>query len=132
MWKKITEFCNHERYQVISVALCLVIIVTGLCCESQTTSIIDPTKKITRAQLNAELEKMAIDLDQRYAELDKQDELKAVLYEHLMLWTTTGTFNPTALVPLLASLLGVGAITDNVRKRITIKKMNNAGPSNTT
>lgn len=127
MIQKILKFLNHERYQVIAVIVCLVIIITGLCCESQTRSITNPAQKVTRAQLNAELDKMLIDIDQRYADLDRQDELKAVLYEHLMLWSAAGTFNPAALVPLLASVLGVGAIADNVRKRRDIKRLNGTG-----
>lgn len=124
MYKKITAFLNHERYQVISLLICIAIVVTGLCCESQTRSITDPTQKVTRSQLNAELDKMLIDIDQRYADLDKQDELKSLLYEHVMLWSTTGVFNPAAVIPLAAGILGVGAVADNVRKRRDIKKLN--------
>lgn len=122
---KFWKFLNHERYQMLAVLTCLVIIFAGFCCESQTTSIQKPPTKVTRAELNAEVDKMLIDIDQRYAELDRQDEFKALLYEHLMLWSTTGTFNPAALVPLLASVLGIGAIADNVRKRRDIKSLSN-------
>lgn len=127
MLQKILTFLNHERYQVICLVVCLAIIVTGLCCESQTTSIVDPGRKVTRSELKAELDKLLIDVDLRYADLDKQDELKALIYEHTMLWSMTGTFNPSALVPLLASVLGVGAVVDNVRKRKDLKALTNAG-----
>lgn len=124
MWRKIRKFLNHERYQMIAVVVCLVIVISGVCCESKTRSLKDPTQKVTRTELSAELDKLLIDVDQRFKDLDRQDELKSVLYEHLMLWSATGTFNPAALVPLLASVLGVGALADNVRKRRDIKKLN--------
>jgi len=123
--KKILNFLNHERYQVAAVIVCLVIVFAGLCCESQTRSLLDPAQKVSRAELRVEIDAFIANAEMRYADLDRQDELKSLLYEHLMLWSATGTFNPAALVPLLASVLGVGAIADNVRKRRDIKKLNN-------
>jgi len=130
MTQKILDFLNHERYQVIAVVVCLLIIFGGLCCESKTRSLKDPTQKVTRDELQIEVNTFIAKAELRFKDLDRQDELKSLLYEHLMLWSTTGTFNPSALIPLLASVLGVGAVADNVRKRLVIKKLNNAGKSN--
>lgn len=127
MLQKIMTFLNHERYQVVCLVICLAIVVTGVCCESQTTSIMEPGRKVTRSELKAELDKLIIDVDLRYADLNRQDELKALIYDHVMLWSTTGAFNPSALVPLLASVLGVGAVVDNVRKRKDLKALSDAG-----
>lgn len=125
MITKILAFLKRERFQVVGVIACLVIILTGLCCESQTRSIADPTQKVTRAQLKAEIDKLLIDINQRYAHLDRQDELKTLLFEQLMLWSATGTFNPNGLIPLLMFLLGTAAVADNVDKRREIKKLCN-------
>lgn len=125
--KKILTFLNHERYQVISGVVCIVILIVGLCCESKTRSLAKDGQRVTRLELQNELNALIADAEIRFKDLDRQDELKALLYKHVMLWSTTGTFNPSALIPLLASVLGVGAIADNVRKRRDIKNLNNAG-----
>lgn len=126
--QKFLAFLKRERFEVTAVVLCIIITVTGLCCESETTSILDPTLKVTRAQLNAELDKLLIDVEQRFADLDRQDKLKQLIYDHVMLYSTTGTFNPAALVPLLTTLFGIGAIADNVTKRKELKSLSKEKP----
>lgn len=127
MLKKILEFLNHERMQVVSAAICLLVIVTGVCCESQTQSLLDPNKKVTRSELVLEVNHFLDRADLRFKDLDRTDKWKAFIFDQVMLWSTTGVFNPIALIPLLTGILGVGAIADNVRKRRDIKNLNNAG-----
>lgn len=126
MYRKIKKFLNHERMQIIAAIICLVIVASGICCESQTRSLLDPTKKVTRAELVLEVNHFMDRADLRFKELDREDTWKAVIFDQVMLWSTTGVFNPAALVPLLVGVLGVGAVADNVRKRRDIKKLNNA------
>ena len=130
MTKKILDFLNHERYQMLAVTFCFVLIFSGICCESKTQSLFYPDRKVTRTELAAEVDGFISRVDTAYKHLDRQDEGKALLYDQVVLWSTTGAFNPAALIPLVASILGVGAIADNVRKRRDIKKLNNAGKSN--
>lgn len=125
MIKKLLKFLNHERCQVIAVVLCVVVLLSGITCQSKTQSLHFPERKVTRAELKAEVETFVARADQAFADLDRQDEGKALLFDQVVLWTTSGTFNPNALLPLLAGILGVGAVADNVRKRKQIKKLNN-------
>lgn len=127
MIQKILKVLNHERYQIITAIICLVLLIAGLCCESQVQSLHDPGKKVTRQELRTEVDYFMAIAETRFAALDRQDEWKALAFDQIALWSTTGTFNPAGLIPLIAGILGVGALTDNVRKRITIKKLNNAG-----
>jgi len=125
--KKILTFLNHERYQVIAGFLCIVFSLWGLSCESKVQSLRDPTKLVTRDQLNAEVDYYLADIEIRYKNLDKQDEFKELVTNQVLLWSQTGKFSPIGLIPTLIGLFGLGAITDNVRKRIEIKRLNNAG-----
>lgn len=124
--KKLLKFLNHERYQLVAVLVCAGFLFSGLCCESRTRSLHFPERKVTREELKAEVELFAARAGIAFKDLDRQDEGKAILYDQVVLWSTTGTFNPAALIPLLASVLGIGAVADNVRKRRDIKKLNNA------
>jgi len=125
--KKILTFLNHERYQVIAGFLCLLFSLWGFCCESKIQSVRDPTRYITRDELRVEVQQFMALAEIKYKALDRQDELKAFCFDKLLLWTQTGTFNPVGIIPFLVGIYGLGAATDNVRKRIEIKKLNNAG-----
>jgi len=129
MWKKITEFCNHERYQVIAGLLCVLLTVWGLNCGPKVRSISDPTKLVTRDELNAEVDHLLANVEIRYKDLDRQDEFRELVVNKVLLWTQTGQFSPIGLIPTLIGLFGIGAVTDNVRKRLEIKRITNAANS---
>lgn len=121
---KIIEFLNHERYQVLTAVICVFLILYGVSCESTTNSITNPAEKVNRSELTIEVEMFIAKAEAKYKDLDRQDELKALLYEKFQLWTQTGVFNPIGILPAVFAILGVGAITDNVRKRKVIKDNN--------
>lgn len=123
--EKSKTLLNHERYQVVSVVFCVLLLVWGLCCQSTTQSVIDPTQQLNRGELDAEVTNFMNTAEVRYRDLDRQDEFKRQVLERVSLWTSTGTFNLAGLIPLIASVLGVGALTDNVRKRRELKSLSN-------
>lgn len=121
MMKKILKFLNHERYQVIVALMCAVILFSGLCCQSKTRSIRDPSQRVTRLELMSEIQSFNAQIEVRLADLDRQDRVRKQLLDLFSLYSTTGQFNPAGIVPMIATLLGVGAIADNVRKRRDLK-----------
>ena len=130
MWKKIATAFNHERYQIVAGFLCVLLTVWGLSCEAKVQSLRDPAKNVTRDELHIEVNEFMALAEIRYNNLDLQDDFKDFVFNQVLLWSQTGQFNPIGLIPTLIGLFGIGAVTDNVRKRITIKKLNNAGKSN--
>lgn len=71
------------------------------------------------AEINSVIDKANI----AYASLDQQEELRSLLFETSLLAATTQGINPIPLITSIAAVLGVGAVTDNVRKRKQIKKL---------
>ena len=131
MLKKILAFCNHQRYQVIAGCVCVLLTIWGLSCESRVQSLTDPRIKVTREELRVEVDRFLAMADIRFKSLDRHDELKALVFDKLIVWSTTGGFNPMGLIPLIVGVLGGAAITDNVRNRVKNKKPNDAGTSDT-
>lgn len=129
--KKLIEFLNHERYQVIAAGICLFLLLYGVSCESRVTSMHNPAERVTRDELTAEMNAIIEKAELKYKALDRQDELKALLYEKFMLWTQTGVFNPLGILPAIFTVLGVGAVVDNTRYRKANKK-NSANNANKT
>jgi len=118
----IKTFLNHNRYQVVTTALVCLVLVWIYSCAPTVPSIQNPTSKITRAELQAELEYYLSQAEIRFTQLNQQDELRQTLFNHTTLWATTGTINPLGVLMSIGAILGVGATADNVRKRISDKK----------
>lgn len=123
--KKLLKFLNHERAQVVAAVICLLLIIWGTSCESKVTSLLNPTIKVTRAELQAEVDTFLVRAGQRFKNLDLQDSFKALVFDKVLLFTQTGTFNPIGMVQAIITIMGIGAIADNVGKRRDIKKLNN-------
>lgn len=117
LWTEFINFASHNTGFVIAQVLAIVAVLWIYGCESQVQSIVDPAKKVTRAELNIEVDTLLSIADIRYAQLDKQDELKKNVLDHALLWTQAGTINPVGLITALAALTGIGATVDNVTKR---------------
>ena len=118
----IKEFLNHNRYQVVTTVMVCLVLVWTYACQPQVASLRSPSVKVSRAELQLELEQIIAQAEIRFIDLDKQDQLRQTLFEHTALWATTGTINPVGVWLSIGAILGLGATTDNVRRRITDKK----------
>jgi len=118
---------NHERYFIIAIIIVIIILLWMFGCVSTVVSLQDPDRKITRAELQNELDTIYNQAEIRFQQLDQQDEFKKFLLEKAILFAEGGTINPIGLVTAIAGILGVGATVDNVRKRKVIKRINSNG-----
>jgi len=122
MWEKIKSFFNHERYQSLSFVVVLILLSTTHGCDSKIESIRYPGTRITRGQLEIEVNNFLQEAEIRAEQLNIQDELKTTFYRIGMTTIESGTLNPIGLITTIAGILGIGATADNVRKRRDIKK----------
>lgn len=123
MLEKIKKFLNHERYQAISVLIILCIAVWIFGCQSTVKSLLSPQVKVNRAQLQAELDSFITQAQIQFDDLDRQDEIRQTIIEHGLLIARTGVFNPIALIPVVAGILGTGVVVDRVREKKKKKKL---------
>lgn len=130
--KNIWKWISKNQGVCVAVIICLVLMIWTFSCESQVSSLIDPSKMINAAELELEIETESVRL---LAELEtlakrgklKQDEiakkeaLKKELMDFAAISATSGGFNPSGLVTLAFSILGFGAVVDNRIKDKVIK-----------
>jgi len=121
MKKLLSTLFNHERYQTITIIVASLLLVVTWGCPGKAPSLLNPQKKVTRAELQNELDLMLIRANQGFARIDQVEEIKNLLFQQAIIAGQTGTVNPFALLTSVGTILGVGATIDNVRKRKEIK-----------
>lgn len=120
--KKIIEFLNHERYQVVAVAICTALLIWIFSCQSTTRSPSDPTIQVTAVQLDAEIDYYLARCEIAYQDIEQQDAIKQKLLDAAAIAAQGGQVNIVGLLLANLGILGAGATVDNVRKRRDLKK----------
>jgi len=112
----------------VILAVCLVLWTYG--CESTVKSPVTG-KPVTYGELsieiNADVARLEAELDTlqkraavSFQELARKDEIRQKLFDFAAITVANNAFNPTGLITLVGSLLGVGAIVDNRIKDVVI------------
>lgn len=126
MLKKILQLLNDNHWYIIAAALISATLIWGYGCESQVRSLIDPTKKVNRSELQVEIEYVAGIARTRVEDLDKQDAIKQALFDALTIASTGGQINTMGILNLLAT---IGAISWGLDRN---KKLKDARATTTT
>jgi hypothetical protein len=134
MLKKLwIELSNHNRYKCIAGIVCVILFFAFNGCQIKTASILDPNQKLTVPELQAEIDgyyaqREAEDLkfeaiaNARAADVNEQIKFRQFVYESALNVATTGGLNWLNLLTSAGSLIGAGALADNIRYRISTKK----------
>ncbi|MBA7543666.1 hypothetical protein ES705_36003 [subsurface metagenome] len=107
----------------IDIAIVTVVVVLSLFggCQVTVPSLTEPTQRVTRTQLEIELQTLLDTAEMRFKQIDRQESFRRELLNHALLISQSGTINLYGLIPLALSVLGAGAVADNVRKRKVIR-----------
>lgn len=130
MLEKIKVVLRHNQGLAVAVMVVIVLGVWIIGCESTVSSPINNTKTVNRVQLDADVERLMVDIQLAYEDLAKQDLFKEKLFEIGVMAAQGGTINPVGAGVTLLSILGLGAAVDNRKKDSIIKTLQ--GKSNET
>ena len=105
------------------IAIVTVVVVLGLFngCQVTAPSLLDPNLKVTRGELEIELQTLLDKAELRFRQINRQEDFRRELLNHALVISSSGTVNLYGLIPIALSLLGAGAVADNVRKRKIIR-----------
>lgn len=123
MKKLLETLFNHERYQSIAILLIIALLVWTYGCPSKVESLRSPGKRLTRAEFEIEVTSLLSTAEVRLLDLDRQDNVKRLIFDNLLLTAQSGQFNLIGLAAAAFTTLGIGATVDNVRKRREIKDL---------
>ena len=105
-----------------------VIILTGLLfwgfsCQPQTDSLLHPEKKITRPELQIELDTIIATANFRLADLDNQEQFRDIIFQNALLMIGGGAINPAGIITLLTGLYGITRGATDIKNRIKKKTL---------
>ena len=75
-----------------------------------------PEKKVTRPELQIEVDALLAEAKLKFEDLNRQDAFKRQLFEYAMVMAEGSSVNPVGVAVSLFGLLGIGAVADNRRK----------------
>ena len=107
MLKNILKFANDNHWYIIAGVLVAAAVTWTFGCQSTCTSLLNDSKKITRSQLQNELNYIVGQAKCYEEDLDKQDAVKQALLDAANVMGATGTINPSGLINLAASIGGI-------------------------
>ncbi len=121
--KKLWTFIRHQQGMCLGVVIAVAVLGWTYGCQSQVKSITNPIILVNRGELQIEVNAFIAQAELRFAELDKQDQLKSTLFNTAIDFMQGGNVNPAAVAIVIGNILGLGAVIDNVRKRTLINTL---------
>lgn len=112
--KKILKFLNDNHHYIIAAAIIIAAMFWTYGCESNVSGLLNPNQRISRQELQIEINYIIAQAEVKFMDLDKQDQLKQALLDLGSTFATTGTLNPTGL---LNTAISVGAIAFGLNQR---------------
>jgi hypothetical protein len=130
--ESIARWVRHNQAMAVALTISTGVMVWTLGCQSKVSSMFGGEKLVTAEELNLEIQQLSGKLDGeldmllaqaelKMADLKRQDEIKQKLFEFAQVTANAGQFNPTGLITLIGSFIGVGAVVDNRIKDKVIK-----------
>lgn len=107
--------------KTIALIVLTAIIFWGYGCPPLTDSLITPGKKITRPELQIELDTFVATATFRLADLERQDQVRDIVFQNALLLIEGGGINPVGVITMLAGLYGVTRGGSDLVKRIKKK-----------
>lgn len=126
--------CLSTRTGTISLIL-TVLITVGVAiycwgCEPQTQSLMHDGQRVNRRELQLELDQITATAQFRMLDLDKQDQLRALILQNALVVVQGQPANPLGIITGIAGIYGVmqaGQNTAKVVKNVKAKRKENNG-----
>jgi len=110
------DWSNKKGSLFAAAGVCLLLLY-AFGCQPKTRSLVDPGRKVDRAELLSELEILKLQYSNREADLDKQEEIRNIILQQSFKIASGGDINPLGLITSALAVFGAGASVDNVRLR---------------
>jgi len=124
--KWLLNIIKHNQTLIVAIVVCGVILWLGLSCQPTVKNPFDVVQQVTRAELDNEVENYVNKVTLAYADLQRQEQIRATLINAGLAYTKGEGISIFGLISTLSGIIGVGAVVDNRRKDAVIKSKSNA------
>ncbi|GAI36057.1 unnamed protein product [marine sediment metagenome] len=116
-WKDIIQ--NWPK--TIALIVLTALLFWGHACQPEVRSLIYPSVKVTRPELQIELDSLIATAQYRMADLDQQEAFRDLIFQNALVVFETGTMNPAGIITLLLGLYGATRMVKDTKDRIVKK-----------
>ena len=103
---------------LITVLTCIEFSIYCYGCEAKLHSVTDINRLINRQELQLELNQLSTMAQIRMVELDKQEQLRAVILQNAFILVQGQPFNPVGLITAIAAVYGISQGGRNVKTAV--------------
>lgn len=118
----IWTFIRHNPYLVYAIVVCILLLLWAFGCQPTAKSPLDPSRRVTRSELQIEIDLFLRKAEIADAELTQKEQIVSLLVKQAFLLTDGGSINFLSLATSIGTILGIGSIADNRRKDKVISK----------
>lgn len=122
--KNLLNILKQNTHWIFSAVVCLCLLIYAYGCEPETQSIIYPEQKVDRLQLTYELETLIARGEAGFADLDRQIEIRNLIFQQGLIAVQGGTLSPVGVITTIMAIFGIGLAGDDIRLRKKIKNAN--------
>lgn len=127
--EKIIAFIKEHPLKFVAFLLIVLLLVFTYGCEPKVTSVVDPPRQVNKFELEAEVNLVITQFENKFESIAKQEEFKRAVFAAALEMFQTGTVNPVGVAVTLGGILGFGALGDDVRLRRRIKRNGSTSPT---
>lgn len=112
MW----QWIKKHAITLIGILVCASFLFYCYSCEPKVHSLTDRTRFVNRQELQLELDQFIGMAQLRMADLDKQEQLRAIILQNALILVQGQPFNPVGIITAIAAIYGVTQGSKNVTK----------------
>lgn len=109
--------------KTIAIIVLTALLFWAYSCQPQVASLVTPGAKITRPELQIELNSIIATAEYRMAQLDQQQAFQDLIFKNALIMVEGGGINPVGIITLLAGLYGVARGGQDIKNKV---KKNNS------
>ncbi len=117
---------------IVTVFVTIGMLVFLFACDAKVRSITDNTRMVNRQELQLELDQIIGVAQIRMADLDKQEELRAIILQNALILVQGNPLNPIGIITAAAAIYGLASGGQNVTKVVKEKRDKRKADNGTT
>lgn len=126
------NWLSKNKYKILTWCVTGFVLFYMYACEPKVRSLNNSKRFVNRAELSAELNHIIDTADIRFASLDRQDKLRAIILNNALVIVQGQPFNPAGLITAILSVYGITQAAKNTSgaiKNVKRKRANNKSPT---